>query len=486
MTVTLESRKDFTLENLQRVAIDGESVRFGEAALEAMAAGRRSFMALLDSDRTQVIYGTTTGGGQQAKQRIPPEEQRRRAKRGRARQGGGGFGGGDLPERVVRMILFARLANFIEGNAKTRPVIAERLAAMLDRPLPKIPLGGQVGAGEILPLFHLIAALPKGDLEEAEPMAQVNGSPASAGLIADVALTARRRLALAERVFALSIEAIAAPLDAYDPEIARLSGDRHQAAALAGLRRHLAGVPRRGRRPYQAPVSWRILPQVLGAAHAAVATALEVAETSLASVTDNPVYLPPDRRHPLGRAFSTGGYHNGQAGPAMDSLNARWADFCTLADLHSTKLHEGAVSGLPEGLAKPGGPPEATGLLGFIQIGFGEEARHAARRTFLPASEGGGYGGQNDVASPTFFAYRKHLAASEALDSALAILAVVAGQAFWVTDREGPPRLAAFLAAVRAIVPPVADERRRNLGRELERLRMAFSDAALGGAFGET
>jgi histidine ammonia-lyase len=473
MTVTLNSRKDLTLDNLERVAIGGESIRLGKDALKAMSHGRRSFMALLDSDRTQVIYGTTTGAGQQAKVTIPPDEQRRRARRGWGRPSGGGFGGGTLPERVVRMIIFARLANYIEGNAKTRPAIAERLAAMLDAPLPKVPLGGQVGAGEILPLFHIMSAMPEGDMEEAEPMSRVNGSPASAGLIADVALTARRRLGLAEKVFALSIEAIAAPLEAYDPEIARLTGDAHQAAALKNLRRHLAGVSKRGRRPYQAPVSWRILPQVLGAAHAALATAEEVAKNSLASITDNPVYVLPDRAHKLGRAFSTGGYHNGQAYPAIDGLNARWADFCTLADRHTTRLHEGEVSGLPESLAVPGGVPWTTGLLGFIQIGFGEEARHAAARTFLPPSEGGGYAGQNDIASPTFFTYRKHLAACEALDSSLAILA-----------RAGPPKLAGFLAAVRDIVPPVESRRRRNLGRELEKLRDAFADNALTGRFG--
>ena len=63
---------------------------------------------------------------------------------------GGGFGPDYLPERVVRMIIFARLTNYIEGHAKTRSIESERIAQMLDNPLPKVPLSGQVGAGEIL------------------------------------------------------------------------------------------------------------------------------------------------------------------------------------------------------------------------------------------------------------------------------------------------------------------------------------------------
>ena len=65
---------------------------------------------------------------------------------------------------MVRGILFARLANFVEGNAKVRPVIAERVAALLDGPLPTLPLGGQVGPGEVLTLLERLSAID-GDLE---------------------------------------------------------------------------------------------------------------------------------------------------------------------------------------------------------------------------------------------------------------------------------------------------------------------------------
>ena len=479
MTVELASRRDFTLEALARVALGGEAVRIAPKAKAAMTRARRDFMAYLEADRGRVIYGTTTGPGQRASRLLTPDEQRRQAAAGLRVPDGAGFGPEALPERVVRMIVFARLANYIEGHAKARPVEAERIAGMLERPMPRVPLSGQVGAGEILPLFHVMHHLPDGDTEEGEPMARVNGSPVSAALLADVVLASRRRLERAAQVFALSVEAYRAPLEPYDAALTRYSRSPAEREGFGLIRHWLDGAARGGRLGHQAPVSWRILPQVLAAAAEAVEGAETAARVSLSSVTDNPVYLHPDAAHPLGRAISTGGFHNAQAAPAIDTVNARWADLCTLADRHCLALHSGGH--LSESLAARDSPGWGTTLLSFVQVGYGEEARQAARRTFLPPSEGGGVGGQNDVASPTMLAYRKHLKAGFCLDACLALLAVSASQALWVTERRPAPRLRDFLAAVRGLVPPVAERGGRHLGAELARLQESFAAAAVGG-----
>ncbi len=484
MTVVLESRDDFTLENYRRVAMDGEGVRIGERAVEAMGSARSSFLALLDSDRSAFIYGVTSGSGERANRPIAADEQRRGAaewaRRGRR---GTAFGGGNLPASVVRGIVFARLANYIEGNAKSRPIVAERIAAMLDRPLPEVPMAGEVGAGEIVPLAHVMSSFREDDLdlEEGEPMALVNGSPCSAALAADAAIRAGRRLHVAEAVFALSIEAFAAPLEAYDLSLKDLWRDRFESRSLDALALWLEGVPREGRRPYQAPVSYRILPRVLGQAHRAVATLEEVSSTALASVTDNPVYVTPDEEHPFGRAFSTGGYHNASAYPAIDGVAGAWADLCALAERHVSKMHDGPVSLLPHHLTTSEDGWGGTAGLSMVQIGYGEEARHEAARTFLPASESGGYTGQNDVASPTFFAYAKEGRVAWCLDACLASVAVTASQALFVTGRSAPPALAHLVAVVRERVPPLEGPVARPLAVELARLTDTVGDAALKG-----
>jgi histidine ammonia-lyase len=94
----------------------------------------------------------------------------------------------------------------------------------------------------------------------------------------------------------------------------------------------------------------------------------------------------------------------------------------------------------------------------MVQVGFAEEAKRAAQRTFLPGSEGGGFG-QNDTAPPTFIAWRAQEQAGYCLDAGLAALAVIASQAFFVTGRKIPPALAPLVEEVRSVMPPMKDAR---------------------------
>ncbi len=229
-----------------------------------------------------------------------------------------------------------------------RPELAQQVAALLAASLPRLPLDGQTGAGEILPLMHLMATID-GDLVEGEGMALINGSPCATALIADVALHAEHRLGLAEAIFALSIEAYRAPLDAYDKALDELRGDEAERAILRRLRGYLSGSSTSGRLTHQAPVSFRILPQALGQAQRAVRAVEHAATTALGSVTENPVYLPADGDHPSGRVLSTGGFHNGAAAPAMNWLTAAWADLALVAQRQITAMHSPASRGFWRG-----------------------------------------------------------------------------------------------------------------------------------------
>jgi len=479
MTVALTRRADITLDAVHRVAWQGEGVRITEAALARIAECRAAFLRLIDTDPDLVIYGVTTAMGELADRRLRPEERDRHA-RIKAFAAATAFGD-PLPERVVRGIVLARLANFLEGHAATTPRIALAVAAMLDGgPLPSVPAAGQGGAGEILALYPLFAALSaRFDLEVKERGSLINGSPCAAALLADSALAARNRIRLAESVFALSIEAFRAPLEHYDPALDTLWGDEHDAAALRGLRALLDGAGD-GRRGYQAPVSYRIVPRLLGQAYRALAAAERGATVSLAAASDNPVYIPPDEAgpgHPDGRCISTGGYHNAMAAPALDDLATIWADLCLLCDRHSSKLLAGRVSHLPDLLMVGRDPSDSDGhgSLGYVPMavtGYLEQAKAAAQRTFLPGTEAAG-AGQDDVAAPAFLAWAKDERAGRCLDAALAMLAVIASQALHVTSRAAPPALRALVEEVRDVVPPVAED--RVLGPELGRLAERFT-----------
>ena len=396
MTVTLSKRADINLDSVLRVAWQQEGVAISEAAMAEIARCRAAFLQLIDTDPSVMIYGVTTAMGELASTRLTQEERDRHA-RIKAFAAATSFGD-PFPDRVVRAFALARLANFIEGNAATTPRMALAVADMLDgRPLPHVASSGQGGAGEILALYPLFADLTaRFDLEVKERGSLINGSPCAAALLADAALAARRRLRLIEQVFALSIEAFRAPLEHYDAVLEDLWGDEHEAAALSGLRRFLDATST-GRRNYQAPVSYRIVPRVLGQAHRAVAEAERAATVSLQSASDNPVYIPPDDEHPFGRCISTGGYHNAMAAPALDDLAAIWADICLLCDRHCSKLLNGNSSGLPNLLMVGRHPSDSDGhgSLGYVPMattGYLEHAKLAAQRTFIPGTESAGAG----------------------------------------------------------------------------------------------
>lgn len=470
VTVVVNTREDFSLENFRRVSREGEDVQVGDEARRVMDDARRDFIALLESDRTQFIYGVTSKYGRNSNVPVPPEQQRARARQPRGRGiGGRGFGREALSEDVVRGMLFARLVNFVTGHAKVRPVLAERVAALLSGPLPRVPLDGQVSAGEVIPLSHALRDLDRSDLEEGEPNAVVNGAPVSAALVADVALDLPQRLRTAAAVFALAVEAYRAPLGAYDAALDSLWGDPAHARALELLREFLAGadVERIG---HQAPVSYRIIARVLGEACRASSLVEDTAVISLRAVTENPVYVLPDSEHPLGRVFSTGGFHNGAAAFALNAANATLADLVLLSERLATALSWWDVSGLP-GEARLG--------LSWVLGGYVEEARAAALPSLLPAALNDA---QDDISSPVFPAYRRTLRASECLDHALAGLAAEASQALFVTGRKVAPPLIGFLEGVRAIFPPVEGLPSRELGSEVERLADAFAATVHGGS----
>jgi len=453
MTVTVSTRDDFSLANFQRVSYGEERVRIGAGARRAMTAGAGP--------------GPAVG---------PPG--REAARQARRAAPGAGFGGGCLDAAVVRGILFARLASLVSGHAGVRPIVAQRVAAALDGPMPLVPLDGQAGTGEALPLAHVLAGLQRDDLREGEMEALLGGAPCSAALVADAAIRARHRLGHAEGICALSIEAFRAPLGAYDEDLDGLWGDPHETAALRGLRRYLEDAGTAERRFHQAPVSYRIIPRVLGHVHRAVAAVEKAATVSLRSVTSDVVYVADELGRPAGRAVRSGGYHNGMAYPALNALSAAWADLALVAERQVTALNTAETSGLPVNLVAPGASGNGTYAYGWAASGYVEEARAAATPALLPGAVEDPHA---DVLSPTFGAYRRERRAAECLDGVLAILAIVSSQALFVTGRNPARPVLPLLSFVRSVFPPIDGTGERDLSADGGRLQQALGAAALSG-----
>ena len=66
MTIILNSIKDFNLKSLQRIAVDGETVKLGEAALVRIKAANEAFKAFITAHPDQFVYGLTCDYGPRA------------------------------------------------------------------------------------------------------------------------------------------------------------------------------------------------------------------------------------------------------------------------------------------------------------------------------------------------------------------------------------------------------------------------------------
>lgn len=466
MTVLLERRSDITLDVFEQVAWKRQSVEISPAAIALMDRCHDSFLALiadrLASDPGAQIYGITFGPGDAGA--VDPAHDTRPTTLWTAAS----FGE-PLPERVVRGIALARLANFLEGHAAARSLVATSIAAMLDPTvaLPVVPVQGNGGAGEILALGHLFYDLSdRLVMEPKERMAIINGSPCAAALVSDIALVARGRIALAEKVFALSVEALGAPVEAYSADVDELWRDQHEIASLRTLRDLLRGH-RTQRMARQSPVSHRILARVLGRQRRAAAEAEQAAAVSLASVTDNPVYIPPDETRPLGTVFSTGGFHNTRGPAAIDGLAFAWADLCQLAERHTDQLFLHPATAPLLSAHEFGFKP-----MHMVMSGWAEEARSLAQPTIMSL----GAFGQNDVPSQSFPAWRKAMLIGACLDASLAIVAVLATHALTAAGSPVPPELSSLAREVNAQIPGGQEVRRR--GPEIDAVTRIFKRMA--------
>ena len=449
MTVVLDTRDDFTLANFRRVCYGGEAVQLGEQARRALTAPGWSSAA--------------PGEASAASTRAVP------AAAAPADSGSAGSGGGYLDEALVRGILFARLAGCVSGHTAVRLAAAERVAALLDGPAPRVPSGGPAGPDDAAVMAAALAEVRRADLGEAERRALAEPAPCPAALAADTALRSRHRLESAQAVCALSIEAFGAPLGAYDAALDDLWGDAHEAAALRALRHHLDGAGTDGRRFHQAPVSYRIIPRVLGQAHRAVAAVEKAAATALRAVTGDVLLA--------GRILPNGGFHNGMAYPAMNALSGAWADLALVAERQVSALNTAETSGLPLNLAVPAAPM-GTYAYGWAASGYVEEARAAAAPALLPAAV---CDPLSDVLSPAFSAHRRERRAAECLDGVLAILLIVSSQALFVTGRSPAEPLRPLLSFARSVFLPIDGTGVRDLSADARSLQQALAAAAITG-----
>jgi histidine ammonia-lyase len=260
---------------------------------------------------------------------------------------------------------------------------------------------------------------------------------------------------------AVGVDALRAPLDPYDQAVGELAGDPVLAAVLARLRRALEGSGER--QASQAPVSFRVTPQV----HAHLARTLgrldEDVRRALAAVTDSPAVVG-------GRVVAGGGFHDLGLAAGMDALAVALVQAGELAGQRLHRLLDGRFSGLPDQLTPAPGPRTGLAVVHKRAVGALNEARRlAAPAAVLLADTSLG---QEDATTFAPEAAEKLRRVEELAREVAACELLAARQAWWLRRAEPAAGLRDLGARLAELVAPVDQD--RPLGPDLAALVAAL------------
>jgi histidine ammonia-lyase len=440
MQVTVGLRP-LTPEQVVAVARDEAAVDLSADALDAMASSRRQVDALAGGDRP--AYGISTGFGALATTSIPAA---RRADLQRSLVRSHAATSGAVVERdVVRAMMLLRLRTLASGRTGARPVLALRLAQMLNAGItPVVREYGSLGcSGDLAPLAHVaLALMGEGEraadlaeagvepvvLEEKEGLALINGTD---GMLAMLLLSVHdlhRLVTTADIAASMSVEAALGTDRVFAEDLQALRPQPGQALSAANMRAMLAGsqivASHRGSDDprVQDAYSLRCAPQVAGAMRDTIAHAARVASHELASAIDNPVVLPD------GRVESNGNFHGAPVGYVLDFLAIAAADLASMSERRTDRLLDRNRSqGLPPFLAEDPGVDSGYMIAQYTQAGIVSELKRLA----VPASVDSipSSAMQEDHVSMGWAAGRKLRRAVDGLTRVLAIEVMTAARA---------------------------------------------------------
>ena len=390
-------------------------------------------------------YGITTGVGSQKDFMLDPDTldaYNNRMLRAHATHAPGA----PATDETLRAALIIQISLFARGHSGVRPALVERMVARLNAGhRPKALLGSSVGASDIVGMAQLAltlldnadAADPESSLmlQAKEALSLINANALTLGQGAMELAAARRLLLMADRIAALSLEGLRGNPRSWRAVVDRIRGQPGQTSVgrrlrqeLEGSRLHDAGAARF----LQDPLSFRCVPQIHGAAEAALVWTETIWDDELRSGSDNPlVDIDADE------VVSHGNMETTLLSVALDALRLSLAKLLEAAGERIHKIQWNAFSGLPTGLAQVAGPVGGVQFLnlGHIAAAASMAARYAANPTAL-LFHGQIDDGVEDVAGGAPFAVAQ---LEKLIEAGWTVIAVEAICAAWAIHHRGIP-----------------------------------------------
>jgi len=375
MTVVLNG-SGLTVEKLVRIARHGEKVELHPDAVERIKICRAMLEEKIEAG--EIMYGVNTGIGEFSEV-VLTDEQVGQFQRYLIYNHAAGIGE-PVPIEQVRAAMAGRINVHCHGKSGCRPIITQTLVDMLNKGVtPVVCQKGSVGAcGDLSPMSQIAllmmgegeafyngerlpgkealdrAGIPVPDLKARDGLAVINGSNLLTAMSALHVYDMNRWLKQAEIACAMTLEALLANMKPYDERLHKVRGFSGAIRTANAINQCIAGsdlVTGKMKVKVQDAYSMRSTPQVIGAAHDAVAYARSQVEIELNGVGDNPIFFPEYKLTLTGANF--------QGTPVclpMDMAGAAITMICVLSERRFNRLTNPALSvGLPPFLTKGAG-----------------------------------------------------------------------------------------------------------------------------------
>ncbi|MCP4221245.1 MAG: aromatic amino acid lyase [bacterium] len=367
---------ELTIEKVVQVARHDEKVELHQDAVERINVCRAMLEKKIEAN--EIMYGVNTGIGEFSEVVLAPDQVEDFQKYLIYNHAAGI--GDPAPLEYVRGAMLGRINVHAKGNSGCRLIITQTLIEMLNKNVtPFVCQKGSVGAcGDLAPMSQIAllmmgegkayykgellegkeamdqAGIPIPGLKARDGLATINGSNVLTAMSAIFLYDANRFLKQAEIAASMSLEALKANMKPYTPLLHEVRGFKGAIRTAKAIRKCVDdGDLAEGRMKckVQDAYSMRSTPQVIGAAHDAMAYARTQVEIELNGVGDNPIFFPDKNLQLSGANF--------QGSPVslpMDMAGAAITMVCVMSERRMNRLNHPALSvGLPAFLTKGAG-----------------------------------------------------------------------------------------------------------------------------------
>src|SRR5574344_10277 len=340
------------IDKVEKIIESKAKLTLSDEAVAAINKCRHYLDEKVENSSTPV-YGVTTGFGSLCNTSVSKEDLST-LQRNLVVSHSCGFGD-EVPQEIVKLMLLLKIQSLSYGNSGAQLVTIERLIEFFNKGVyPVVYQQGSLGAsGDLAPLAHMsLPLLGLGEvyyhnkkydaaeinakfgwepiqLQSKEGLALLNGTQFMSAYAVWLLIKSKKLSWLADIIGAVSLEAFDGRIEPFNlsvhfarPHVGQILTATHINNLLMG-----SEIICRPKKHVQDPYSFRCMPQVHGATKDTITHVINVVETEINSVTDNPTVFPDEDL-----IISAGNFHGQPLALVLDFLSIAMSELGNISE----------------------------------------------------------------------------------------------------------------------------------------------------------